>query len=145
MLAVGVQRRGEGDADDQALGGDESGDGLTPGLFARLVQQLKPAILELLGRGLNCRGIRHFELDRGLRPGPVSRPLRLSQAGLGGFGERPDAEVLGARHALGMPIIGVPGGRERKSERIDVELAAFCRVGGDDRDSGDENDVHATI
>src|SRR5947199_7470666 len=75
----------------------------------------------------------------------MARPCAGAEAGLGGLGERPHAEVLRARHALAMPVISVFRDLERKPQRIDIEPAALRGVWGDDSDGCDEENVHATI
>jgi hypothetical protein len=73
---------------------------------------------------------------------PATRAL---EAGLGGLTKRPDREVPGAGELLAVPVLRALGSRQREAERVDLELAALRRIGGDDRDRSDEDDVHANI
>jgi len=109
------------------------------------VQKREPAILELSCSGAHGLRICQLELDRRLRHRQMSRPLGLPEAGLGGLTKRPDREVPGAGELLGVPVLRALGSRQREAERVDIELAALRRIGRDDRDRSDEDDVHANI
>jgi hypothetical protein len=77
----------------------------------------------------------HLEFDRSLRHREVIRPLRLSEAGLGGLAQRPDPEVLGAGELLAVPVLRALGSCQREAEGVDVELAGLRRIGCDDREA----------
>jgi len=58
-----VKRGCVGDADDQAIAGEEPGHCLSPRLGAGRVQQLKARALKLATCRCNSVGVRHLELD----------------------------------------------------------------------------------
>jgi hypothetical protein len=88
-----VQARGEGNADDRALGREEAGDDLAPRLLAGRVQQIVARGGELLGGGVQGGAVGDLELDADLGRRQVPGPLVLTETGVGGLGQRPDAEV----------------------------------------------------
>jgi hypothetical protein len=53
--------------------------------------------------------------------------------------------VPGTGELLAVPVLRTLASGERKPERVDVEQAALRRIGSNDRDGGDEDDVHAGI
>jgi hypothetical protein len=77
--------------------------------------------------------------------GPIVGPGRLPEAGLGGFAQWPDREVLGAGELLGVPVVRALAGDEREAEGLDVEPAGVCCIRSDDGDGSDEEDVHVGI
>ena len=109
------------------------------------MQKGEPAILELSCSRAHRLRIGQLELDRRLRHRKMGRPLGLLEAGLGGLAQRPDPEVPGAGERLAVPVLRALASRQREAERVDIELAALRRIGGDDRDRSDEDDVHTNI
>src|SRR6266702_7075002 len=93
-----------------------------------------------------------FQAEDGIRAGhvtgvqtcalPISGgPLRGAEARLRRLRERPDTEVLAAGDAPA-GVVAIALALQREAERIDEQLAALRRVGGDDRHARDEENVH---
>src|SRR5919204_3557585 len=103
---------------------------------------LVPALLHPRPPRGHCRRIRDIELDAHLRHGPLRRPLRGAEARLGGLRQRPDTEVLAAADLVRVVVPVSLAAGERQAQRVDVQLAAVGRVGGDNGQGREELDVH---
>src|ERR1700753_1125941 len=88
-----VQAGRGGYADDGSLGRAQAGDDLAPRLLAGRVQEVVSGGRELLRGGVQRVPVGDLELDADLRRRQVLGPLVLAEAGLGGLGQRPDAEM----------------------------------------------------
>src|SRR5207244_1060929 len=65
------------------------------------------------------------------------------EARLRRLGQRPDAEVLAGPDPLAVEVV-VPRARlERQAERVDEQLPTPRRIGGDDSNPGNEENVHS--
>ncbi|MDT5347859.1 MAG: hypothetical protein QOH91_1146, partial [Mycobacterium sp.] len=82
------------DADDRALDGLQSSDGLSPRLGMCVVQQREAPLLQLVRCDLDGVGVRDLELDAGLRHRPLNWPVRRAKARLRSLSQGPDAEDL---------------------------------------------------
>jgi hypothetical protein len=94
------------------------------------VQEHKASLFELVGTGADRGRVGDLELDRRLRDGMIVGPGRLAEAGLSGFCEWPDTEVLGAGDMLARPVVAPLARREREPQGVDVELARPARRRG---------------
>src|SRR6478609_5962684 len=111
-------------ADDEAFRRDQARNRLAPWLEARLVQKREAASRQL-GRGrADSVWIGHLELDTRLRRDPVGWPLRRTEAGFGGLGERPDSEMPAARDLLAVVVVVTFAVGQRQPERLDVQSSA---------------------
>jgi hypothetical protein len=131
------------DADNRALIRKQPRDRLPPRLLARLMQERKPRLPQLIGGGGNGSRILYLELDAHLRHRPVGRPLVGAEARLRRLGQRPDAEMLTAPDPLAVEVLTAGVGLERKPQRVDVQLVTLRRVGRDHGNARDPFDVHS--
>ena len=106
------------------------------------MQQREPPCLQLVGRRGDTRFVGHLEFEAGVRDRPIRRPDRRAKACLRGLRQRPDTEMLAALDALAEIVLVAFVPLERQPESVDEELAALRRVGSDDRDAGNEQDLH---
>jgi hypothetical protein len=118
---------------------------LAPRLWAGIVEDVEAGSPKLVSRVLHCGCVRDLELDADLRNEAIHRPLVCSEAGLRRLAEGPYAEVLAAPDLLAVEIIVTSGGVERKSQRVDEQLATPLDVVRDDAHACDELDVHTDI